>query len=60
MVPNPPSGLEPLGEQAINDWPWLGEAVLRSSRSRQIRLTCHVFRHHPGVNGIPQPPVISA
>ncbi len=27
--------------------------VLRASRSRKICLTCHFFRHHPGVNCIP-------
>jgi hypothetical protein len=30
-----------------------GFPVLRSSRSRQACMTCHFFRHHPGLNGIP-------
>jgi len=28
--------------------------VLRSSRSRQVCMTCHFFQHHPGPNCIPQ------
>jgi len=50
----PLSGLQPSREEAIEEWPWLDEAVLRSSRSRQVCMTCHGFRHHPGPNGIPQ------
>ena len=40
---------------AIEDWPWLDQDVLRSSRSRsrQVCMTFHFFRHHPGPNGIP-------
>ena len=30
-----------------------GFPVLRSSRSRQACMTCHFFRHHPGLNCIP-------
>ena len=52
MVPVPLS-LQPSREEAIEEWPWLDEAVLRSSRSRQACMTCHFFRHHPGPNCIP-------
>ena len=54
MVPVPLSGLQPSRDEAIEEWPWLDEAVLRSSRSRQVCMTCHFFRHHPGPNCIPQ------
>jgi hypothetical protein len=48
------SELQPSHEEAIEEWPWLDEAVLRSSRSRQVSMTCHFFRHHPGPNCILQ------
>jgi hypothetical protein len=35
MAPVPPAGRLPARQQPIEDWPWLDEAVLRSSRSRQ-------------------------
>ena len=54
MVPVPLSGLQPSREEAVEDWPWLDAAVLCSSRSRQVCMTCHFFRHHPGPNCIPQ------
>jgi hypothetical protein len=54
MVPVPLSRLQPSRDEAIEEWPWLDEAVLRSSRSRQVCMTCHFFRHHPGPNCIPQ------
>jgi hypothetical protein len=54
MVPVLLSGLKPSREEAIEECPWLDEAVLRSSRSRQVCMTCHFFRHHPGTNCIPQ------
>ena len=54
MVPVPLSGLQPSRGEAIEAWLWLDEAVPRSSRSRQVRMTCHFFRHHPGPNCIPQ------
>ena len=53
MVPVPLSRLEPSRKEEIEDWPWLDQAVLRSSRSRQVCMTCHFFRHHPGPECIP-------
>ncbi len=52
MVPVPLSRLQPSRDEAIEDWPWLDQDVLRSSRSRQVCMTCHFFRHHPGPNCI--------
>ena len=49
----PLSRLEPSRKGEIEDWPWLDQAVLRSSRSRKVCMTCHWFRHHAGVNCIP-------
>ena len=40
-------------EQPIEEWPYLDQEVLQSSRSRKACLTCHWFRHHAGVNCIP-------
>jgi hypothetical protein len=54
VVPVPLSGLQPSSEEAIEECPWLDEAVLRRSRSRQVCMTCHFFRHHPVANCIPQ------
>ena len=51
--PVPLSYLQPSHMDAIEDWPWLDQDVLRSSRSRQVCMTCHFFRHHPGPNCIP-------
>jgi hypothetical protein len=31
----------------------LDQDVLRTSRSHQGCMTCHLFRHHPGPDGIP-------
>jgi hypothetical protein len=53
VVPVPRSRLEPCRAEAIANWPWLDQDVLRSSRSRQVCMTCHCFRHQPGPNGIP-------
>ena len=53
MVPVPLSRLQPSRIDAIEDWPWLDQDVLRSSRSRQVCMTCHFFRHHRGPNCIP-------
>jgi len=53
MVPVPLPSLEPTRDEAIEGWPRLDEAVLRSSHSRQVCMTCHFFRHHPGPNCIP-------
>ena len=48
MVPVPLSRLQPSRKDDIEDWPWLDQALLSASRSRQVCMTCHVFRHHPG------------
>ncbi len=53
MVPVPLSRLRPSRTDEIEDWPRLHQAVLRSSRSRQVCMTCHFFRHHPGPECIP-------
>jgi len=53
MVAVPFSRLEPSRIDAIKDWPWLDQDVLRSSRSLQVCMTCHCFRHHPGPNCSP-------
>lgn len=37
----------------VEDWPFLDQAVLVSTRSRKVCLTCHWFRHHAGPNCIP-------
>jgi hypothetical protein len=34
-------------------WPYLDQAVLQPSRSRQVCLTCHWFRHHAAASCIP-------
>ena len=47
------SRLEPCRIDAIEDWPWLDQQVLHTSRSHQVCMTCHFFRHHPGPNSIP-------
>jgi len=59
MVPVPFSRLdltrlEPSRREAVDDWPWLDQTVLLGSRSRQVCMTCHFFRHHPAASGIPQ------
>jgi len=53
VVPVNNSRLEPSRPKAIEDWPWLDEEVLRTSRSHQVCMTCHLFRHQPGPDGIP-------
>ena len=53
MVPVHRSSLQSSRGEAIADWPQLNQDVLRSSRSRQVCMTCHFFRHHPEPNGIP-------
>jgi hypothetical protein len=37
----------------IEEWPYLDQEVLLTSRSRQVCLTCHWFRHHAGPNCVP-------
>ncbi len=39
-------------DEPIEHWPYLDEAVLVASRSRQVCMTCHWFRHHAGANCI--------
>jgi hypothetical protein len=53
VVPVNVSRLEPSRIDAIEDWPWLDQQVLRTSRSHQVCMTCHFFRHHPGPESIP-------
>jgi len=53
VVPGKISWLEPSRIEAIEDWPWLDQQVLRSSRSHRVCMTCHFFRHHPGPDCIP-------
>ncbi len=53
MVPVPLSRLQPSRAEAIEAFPYLEEAVLLKTRSRQVCMTCHWFHHHAGVNGIP-------
>ena len=53
MVSIPSSRLEPARQEPVEGWPWLDQQVLVGSRSRQVCMTCHFFRHHPGPNGIP-------
>ena len=53
MVPVPLSRLQPSRDEAIEDWPWLDQQVLRTSRSHQVCMTCYLFRHYPGPDGIP-------
>ncbi|MCP9793088.1 galactose oxidase [Vulcanococcus limneticus] len=40
-------------EPCVDDWPYLDQAVLAQSRSRQVCMTCHWFRHHAGASCIP-------
>ena len=42
------SRCEPLCE-----WPYLGRETLRATRTHQVCMTCHWFRHHEGPEGIP-------
>ena len=53
MVPVNISRLQPSPIEAIAAWPWLDQELLQTSRSHQVCMTCHFFRHHPGPNGIP-------
>jgi hypothetical protein len=40
-------------EPSIEEWSYLDEEVLLRSRSRNVCMTCHWFRHYAGVNCIP-------
>ena len=53
VVPVPLSRLQPSRPEPIEQWPWLDQDVLIPSRSRQVCLTCHFFRHHPAPGCIP-------
>jgi hypothetical protein len=53
MVPVPLSFVQPSRNEPLEAWPQLDQRVLRPSRNRSVCLTCHFFRHHPGVDGIP-------
>ena len=53
MEPVPLSCLQPSRKEEIEDWPYLDEGTLVKTRSRQVCMTCHWFRHHAGVNCIP-------
>jgi hypothetical protein len=48
-----PAALAARLETPIEEWPYLDGAVLQKCRSRRVCMTCHWFRHHAGVNGIP-------
>ncbi|MFM9088834.1 MAG: galactose oxidase [Cyanobium sp.] len=52
-MPVPPSPLQPARQEPVEGWPWLDQQVLMRSRSRQVCMTCHFFRHHPGPECIP-------
>jgi hypothetical protein len=47
--------LAPVGpiEIPLEEWPFLDQQVLLQTRSSMVCMTCHWFRHHAGVNGIP-------
>jgi len=53
VVPVNFSRLEPSRIDAIEDWPWLDQEVLHTSRSHQVCMTCHFLRHHPGPDSLP-------
>ena len=53
MVPIPSPPLQPARQEPVEGWPRLDQQVLVGSRSRQVCMTCHFFRHHPGPSGIP-------
>jgi hypothetical protein len=38
---------------SLASWPYLGPEQLLPSRSRQVCLTCHWFRHHVEADGLP-------
>jgi hypothetical protein len=37
----------------VEEWPYLDQDVLVSTRSRKVCMTCHWFRHHAGPECIP-------
>ena len=48
-----PAALAARPDSPIEEWPYLDEQVLVTTRSRKVCMTCHWFRHHAGVNCIP-------
>jgi hypothetical protein len=56
MVPVPFSRWEPSRLDAIEDWPWLDQDVFRSSRSRQVCMTCHFSGTIRGPTAAPYSP----
>ena len=42
-----------VAAEAWEGWAYLDDGVLIASRSRQVCMTCHFFRHHPGPECIP-------
>ena len=53
-VPLPrPAALVAQPEIPVADWPDLDGGVLLKTRCRKVCMSCHWFRHHAGVNGIP-------
>ena len=48
-----PAALAARLEAPIEEWTYLDKDVLLKTRSRKVCMTCHWFRHHAGVNGIP-------
>ena len=53
MLPVHLSNLQPSRDEEIEEWPWLDQEMLRSSRSRQVCMTCHFFQHHLDPNCTP-------
>ncbi|MFN9694671.1 MAG: galactose oxidase [Synechococcaceae cyanobacterium] len=53
MVPVPLSRVTPSRREPLEEWPWLERPLLRASRSSEVCLTCHFFRHHPAPQCIP-------
>lgn len=48
-----PAPLAAQLETPVEEWSYLDEGVLLKTCSRKVWMTCHWFRHHAGVNGIP-------
>jgi len=38
---------------SVEEWPYLDQDLLVTTRSRKVCMTCHWFRHHAGPNCIP-------
>jgi len=48
-----PAALSARIETTVEEWPYLDQDVLVTTRSRKVCMTCHWFRHHAGPNCIP-------